>query len=258
MRVYYLTEARWAVQDIYRKRLKISRFSELNDPFELLAADQRDRASRRPMREWAAQVNQEEGVLCFTKTWHDPLMWSHYGDRHRGVCLGFDVSDNTLVGINYEPQRLASDLWRVDVAQPPDEVRRVLLTTKFARWTYEQELRVLQRLADDTKEGQLYFKPFDHRLRLVEIIAGPRCCIEWKRYLEDAVSRLGQKPKLIKTRLSFRRFKVVTQKLQNSASRGYESDSMWQQCSCQCPKPHGLEEIRKLLSGVVRVGAFEE
>jgi len=236
VRVYYFTEARWAIQDLHTKRLKISRFFELNDPFELLAVDQRDRNSRRRMHEWTAQVNEEEGAICFTETWRDPLMWSHYGDRHRGACLGFDACD--LEPINYKPQRLAPALWIGGGSQPPKELRHLLLTTKSSRWVYEKKRRLLPRLAEMTKEGELYFKSFDNRLRLVEVIAGPRCCIGWRRPLWEAVQGFSPKPRLTKTRLSFRKFRVDTQLSDGSASLGYDADFAWQRCACENPKAH--------------------
>ena len=30
-------------------------------------------------------------ILCFSRNWDNLLLWSHYGDRHMGVCLGFDI-----------------------------------------------------------------------------------------------------------------------------------------------------------------------
>ena len=42
VRAYYFTEAQWAYQNLRGKRLKISRFLELNDPFELFAVSQGD------------------------------------------------------------------------------------------------------------------------------------------------------------------------------------------------------------------------
>ena len=34
-------------------------------------------------------------AACFSKSFHNPSMWSHYGDGHKGVCLIFDTSDST-------------------------------------------------------------------------------------------------------------------------------------------------------------------
>ena len=34
-------------------------------------------------------------AACFSKSFHNSSMWSHYGDGHKGVCLIFDTSDTT-------------------------------------------------------------------------------------------------------------------------------------------------------------------
>lgn len=34
-------------------------------------------------------------AACFSKSFHNPSIWSHYGDGHKGVCLIFDTSDST-------------------------------------------------------------------------------------------------------------------------------------------------------------------
>lgn len=47
MRVYHLSEARYALSGIALRRIKISRFSDLNGPFELLGANLNDKEVRR-------------------------------------------------------------------------------------------------------------------------------------------------------------------------------------------------------------------
>ena len=37
MRAYYFTLAKWAIEDLQKKRVKISTITGLNDPFELAA-----------------------------------------------------------------------------------------------------------------------------------------------------------------------------------------------------------------------------
>ena len=46
MPVYHFLAAHWAEDDLARSRLKISRFDDLNDPFELLAPELGDRTVR--------------------------------------------------------------------------------------------------------------------------------------------------------------------------------------------------------------------
>jgi hypothetical protein len=30
-------------------------------------------------------------LLCFSADWSHPLIWAHYSDKHRGLCLGFEI-----------------------------------------------------------------------------------------------------------------------------------------------------------------------
>lgn len=39
------------------------------------------------------------GVLSLSKTAHDALLWSHYADGHRGVCLGFNSEILQIDGV---------------------------------------------------------------------------------------------------------------------------------------------------------------
>ena len=40
-------------------------------------------------------------ILCFSRNWDNLLLWSHYGDSHTGVCLGFDIAEGDP-GANYD------------------------------------------------------------------------------------------------------------------------------------------------------------
>jgi hypothetical protein len=236
VRVYFFVKAKWAVNDIRERRLKVCRFFDLNDPFELFAGEQRDKAFRKRMRGWAEEINEQDGLLCFGSSWTNPLMWSHYADRHKGICLGFDVDDSIVERIDYRPQRLRLDEWKtVALTQPPKTLRQALLTTKFARWKYEEERRVISPLVGLVKEGDLFFRRFDRALRLVKVIAGARCCVGWKPLIKSAIINLHPAPKLLKARLAFRTFAVVPQKLAGSAEQGFESDSTWRECVCTEP-----------------------
>src|SRR5258708_5261462 len=96
MRVYYFTKTCWALDSIEHRRLKVCRFGDLNDPFELFSCKQSDKDRRRTFRRWVTSINEQIGLLCFSSSWRESLMWSHYSDRHKGLCLGFDVTDESL------------------------------------------------------------------------------------------------------------------------------------------------------------------
>ncbi len=57
MRVYYLTGAAFALSNLALRRVKIARFSDLNDPFELLAVDLADKDHRKAFRATKDKIN---------------------------------------------------------------------------------------------------------------------------------------------------------------------------------------------------------
>jgi hypothetical protein len=102
-------------------------------------------------------MTRDYGVLCFSRDWQNPVLWSHFADGHRGMVLGFDVNDDLLKNVNYVAAR--------PVFRNIDE-RTVhkLLFTKFQDWQYEQETRVFTRLQERDSITNLYFAAFNFSL----------------------------------------------------------------------------------------------
>ena len=203
MRVYHLLAEHWAVCDLQRKRLKVARFDELNDPFELLGVELGDHRERRLFDRWKAETAATFGLLCFSKGWRNPVLWSHYADRHRGMCLGFDVSDECLQEVRYLPDR-----WNLADYLPERHEAGPLFSTKFATWAYEEEYRRIVRLDDAEDDGAKRFWPFGDDLQLREVVVGPRCRIGKER-LRRILGRSVKGVKLKKARLAFKTFSVV-------------------------------------------------
>lgn len=95
-RAYHFISLQHGLDDLRRQHLKISRLDDLNDPFELWAIAQPDRRVRQALKNTKDEMAQQCGLLCFSLDWHNPLLWSHYADRHRGIALGFDIDDQIL------------------------------------------------------------------------------------------------------------------------------------------------------------------
>jgi len=101
MRAYYLTGSQFAVSNLALRRIKIARFADLNDPFELLGVDIGNKEHRSAFRATKDQLNESKGLICFSKSWSSPLMWGHYAEKHTGICLGFDVPDKLFEPVIY-------------------------------------------------------------------------------------------------------------------------------------------------------------
>lgn len=173
-RVYYLTGCMPAIASLALGRLKVSRFSDLNDPFELLGVNLGDRAVRKAFRATRDQLNENQGLVCFTRDWKNPLMWGHYAEKHTGMALGFDVPRDMLTEVTYAEKLFDLKLDPV-TKRPQKGTVDKLIATKFRDWKYENEFRLFVQLDHDEAEGGLYFVPFSENLRLREVVLGPRC-----------------------------------------------------------------------------------
>lgn len=93
----------------------------------------------------------DKGVLCLSANWNSPLMWSHYGEQHKGLCIEYDTSRVPVGDINridYEGSRVVrtSAIRRWLENDDPDariEIERACLLTKSREWGYESEFRML-------------------------------------------------------------------------------------------------------------------
>ena len=178
MRVFNLTPAHFALSNIALKRLKLTRFHSLNDPFEMLAVDVVSSDLRTGIRAKKSQIDGAEGILCFSKHWKNPLLWSHYADKHRGIALGFDVPDSSLKPVRYVARMDKINLLSEDIPQEKfDFFLDRLRYTKFKDWKYEDEVRQFFNLRSLSEQGGLYFVPFSQDLLLREVILGPHCDI---------------------------------------------------------------------------------
>lgn len=202
VRAYHLTSATHALSNLRHRRLKIATFDDLNDPFELWAVAQPNPALRRGLRHWKEQIARSYGVLCFSKSWDNPVLWSHYADRHRGIALGFDIDSSMARGVTYT--KIRPPFRRVDEA-----ALHTLLYTKHRDWQYEKEVRVFARLEERDVATGLYFGDFNERMALREIITGPLCAIK-KHEVEEALR--DEHVSITKGRLAFNTFNVVKDK----------------------------------------------
>ena len=216
MRVYHLLSLKYALDDMKHHRLKVARFEDLNDPFELLSVELSDRETRRHFNAWRKNTMAQYGLLCFSRSWRSPVPWSHYADKHRGICLGFDVPDRLLQEVTYLETRapLANLLQQGASSDQPGP----LFHTKFAHWRYEDEIRRIVRLDQAIEQDGRQFWPFGTELHLKEVIAGGRCDVakaELIRLLGDQVREVT----LTKARLAFTTFEVVRQQRGFAKSR---------------------------------------
>jgi hypothetical protein len=208
-RAYHLTTAEHGISDISLQRLKVARFSEVNDPFELFAASFHQRPNRNLLRRFKDSYNSKIGLLCFSANWTNPVLWSHYASRHQGICLGFDIKSDQLEKVEYKYDRVKKIFNdEEDPTAIPQRLEGLLRRTKSDLWEYEDEQRVFIDLSKAIVEHGLYFLPFSSDMCLKEVILGPLndLSLESVRQLTQARSPHAD---VFKARLAFRSFRVV-------------------------------------------------
>ncbi len=110
----------------------------------------------------------DTGVFSVSSTKCQILMWSHYADHHKGICIGFSVEglmeefgsarhptsydmlyDKSKPFVRLLEQDKASELPPFGFLEP--DVFRILVEYKHKDWDYEQEVRFLRKLVGPAK-----------------------------------------------------------------------------------------------------------
>jgi len=119
--------------------------------------------------------NNDFGVSCGSKNPRCPLMWAHYANNHKGICIKYDFELNGVQNICFdEDKRL--DVLKVNYSDEPidifshsieklENLKFKILTNKYSKWQYENEVRLIQQ-----GQGLLKIK----RICIREVIFGCR------------------------------------------------------------------------------------
>ena len=113
----------------------------------------------------------DKGIFALAQRSECPLMWSHYGDQHKGICLGYSVPPDVaeqLHKVRYGGSReIKASLVGAMLAGDPAARRKVdeaVLLRKAQPWRYEKEWRLIGSRGPQASE-----------LELKEIVFGMRC-----------------------------------------------------------------------------------
>ncbi|GHZ85225.1 hypothetical protein VCSRO34_3603 [Vibrio cholerae] len=159
--------------------LGFSRVNDLNDPFEcssLVFDEDSSLTSKQIAMGLKNRLSTKFGVLSLTRQPLNPLMWSHYGDSHKGVVIGINVE---LAGLNSPSTSLIPAQYgdvRYTATQPANPIifndfSRLMLEDfelelfeahssnllsrsylyKSLEWAYEEEVRVVKDVRSSTK-----------------------------------------------------------------------------------------------------------
>ncbi|MCP3964594.1 MAG: DUF2971 domain-containing protein [bacterium] len=146
------------------------------------------------------------GIMSFSETHDNLLMWAHYGKDFQGYVFGFDPQDLpfawreanptfALRRVTYAKERPTLSLEEVVVDSPEGELLRKWFSTKADVWSYEKEWRIFKYLSNKdhvipTETYPIHLVELDVK-KLKCLILGPRSSKELKRAIRDICDENG-------------------------------------------------------------------
>ncbi len=137
-------------------KMKFTPPKEFNDPFDCCPEQLCDESTEGLPHAVVDQLNRSVqsahsslvGIACFTPHPDKIVMWSHYGDHHRSVCVGIDADILfEKIPVNSDGNKLVARLGKVDYkkSRPKAHDNDVWLR-KSEEWSYEDEYRLISEM----------------------------------------------------------------------------------------------------------------
>jgi hypothetical protein len=144
------------------------------------------------------------GVLSLSEKCNDILMWSHYSDSHKGICIEFDSKDETSVFWENYKVKYEEEYPTVNVMEL-EHIEEWLktFTVKALHWEYEAERRIL-KTQDKGGPGNYKFRPE----QLKSVILGACISDENKEKVHEWVQDYPASIQIKQAKLNENYFKV--------------------------------------------------
>lgn len=148
MTLYKYVKLNYVVDVLDNQRLYLSDGKDFNDPFEITITDKAK-----------SNISHIDGlhILSLTNSYRKKLMWSHYADSHKGVCLTIKVPKGLVYPVCYSTKRIYEDS-NIDniISSSQKSIKRnvnnnfsllnkykKIALIKDKKWFYEKEYRVV-------------------------------------------------------------------------------------------------------------------
>lgn len=159
---------------------------------------------------WAVNFETLIGVLSLADKWNSVLMWSHYANEHRGLCLEFETADHKCVDlqeVDYDSSRVIdlSEIYRWKVTSKSDAaalIKQKVIFTKADMWKYEGEWRATAT-PPGAYSAPLMLKAVYFGARcdssivttIVKLFAGSEIALDfWQLVMDNAAGQLHRYP----------------------------------------------------------------
>lgn len=165
---------KWLIESLVNRCLYFAKPDTLNDPFDCridlrgalrravssAAGDRRNLllaflGTQKFFENWQSTFD-NLGVCCFSRDNRDPLLWSHYANAHRGLCLKCEFRASYLLSEEFHLTTMGNVEYLAEPASewlkncPMDMTKFIerlvhaFAKTKSPAWAYEMEARIFR------------------------------------------------------------------------------------------------------------------
>jgi len=125
------------------------------------------------------EITYGTGIYCFTSELSNILMWSHYAENHKGICIEFETCEDLGIATNIHPIKYKSTRPSIDIFDDFSPKSYIdFYMVKSLDWQYEKEYR----LTYSEKSHKLV--AFSRKF-ISKVIIGAKASTETVAYLND-------------------------------------------------------------------------
>lgn len=153
-------ETKPVINDIVNEALTFAKPKVFNDPMdpilrEWMGLKKKEAVTKLDKRFFKYLKNSLENlrICCLSRNegnrhrsvQFDPLMWAHYADKHKGICIEYEITDDMLNAYNNDNQvlRICNVRYRGRKTMSDYITLDNALLAKGSSWDYEHETRLL-------------------------------------------------------------------------------------------------------------------
>lgn len=215
--------------NLSKKKNWVANPLEFNDPFEFRIRDIYDINSEGnlvyldkesvKLRKLFLKELENYGVVCYSTNDVNQLLWSHYADYHRGMCLVFEIDNENENFLR--PVKYSETLPKIEFKNENELISKNLLeitTTKSVHWKYENEFRQIYRNKNHHE---------NYPGALVEVIFGCRSSIDDIHLVFDILKPDLNQITFSKTFIQKNSFLMGISTIPRNDNQPYEIPSYW-------------------------------
>lgn len=152
------------------------------------------------------KVFRETRVCCFTEVSDNLLLWAHYADSHKGICLAFDAKKqpaSDAIKVNYGSKFPTA---RYPIPKDSREAVECFLL-KSEDWSYEKEFRTFIRTESKffRHNGQSVLLDGDE---ITDVYLGCEVGQEQEEYIKRTIEKSDFSPNIWKAKRSATSYKL--------------------------------------------------